>query len=229
MRRARTIWALVGLGLLFLAVQEFSWYALWRGVGGLSGDAAARGRLAGTATSDLAIFGHMVLGGVITLLAVVQWAGPLRRRWPRLHRVSGRTLAPLALITAVSGLIYIALRGTIGGPIMSVGFALYGGLMAVAAVQTYRHARAHAIDAHRAWGLRLIVLCLGSWIYRVHYGIWYGITCTWGEATCRLGSRSDFSGVFDQIQVFAFYLPYLLIVEWHLRRTGGAGGRVSAP
>ncbi|WP_420013893.1 DUF2306 domain-containing protein [Tateyamaria sp.] len=212
--RSRTIWALLGLGLLLLAVQEFSWHAMWRGLYGLGGDAATQGRLVGTATSDLAIFGHMLAGGVVTILAVVQWAGPLRRRWPRLHRISGRILAPLALLTALGGLIYIALRGTIGGPVMSVGFAFYGLLMALAAVQTIRNALARDYHRHRRWGLRLIVLALGSWIYRLHYGLWFGITCSMGEATCRLGSRADFSGLFDQIQVFAFYLPYLLVLEW---------------
>lgn len=214
----QTVWAVLGLGLLFLAVQEFSWHALWRGVAGLGGDPAAQDRLAGTLTSNLGMFVHMVAGGVVTLLAVVQWAGPLRRRWPRVHRMSGRVLAPLALVTALGGLIYIALRGTIGGPMMSVGFGLYGVLMAVAAVQTLRLAMARDLVRHRRWGLRLIVLALGSWIYRVHYGLWYGITCSIGEATCGMGSQPDFLGAFDIVQNVAFYLPYLLIVEWHLRR-----------
>ncbi|MEO0745994.1 MAG: DUF2306 domain-containing protein, partial [Pseudomonadota bacterium] len=167
----QTVWAVLGLGLLFLAVQEFSWHALWRGVAGLGGDPEAQDRLAGTLTSNLGMFVHMVAGGVVTLLAVVQWAGPLRRRWPRVHRMSGRVLAPLALVTALGGLIYIALRGTIGGPMMSVGFGLYGVLMAVAAVQTLRLAMARDLVRHRRWGLRLIVLALGSWLYRVHYGL----------------------------------------------------------
>ena len=217
--RSRTIWALLGLGLLFLAVQEFSWHAMWRGLAGLHGDVDAQGRLAGSFASEVAIFSHMILGGVVTMLAVLQWAGPVRRRWPRVHHLSGRLLAPLALLVAVGGLIYIALRGTVGGPSMSIGFGLYGVLMAVASVQTLRLALAKRYDRHRRWGLRLVVLALGSWIYRVHYGLWYGITCTIGEVYCGIGSQPDFRGAFDLVQNVAFYLPYLLLVEWHLRRT----------
>ncbi|MEM7632426.1 MAG: DUF2306 domain-containing protein [Pseudomonadota bacterium] len=214
----QTVWAVLGLGLLFLAVQEFSWHALWRGIAGLGGDAVAQDRLAGTRTSNLGVFVHMVAGGVVTLLAVVQLAGPVRRRWPRVHRMSGRVLAPMALITALGGLLYIALRGTIGGPMMSAGFGLYGVLMAVAAVQTLRLALARDLVQHRRWGLRLIVLALGSWIYRVHYGLLYGVTCSMGEAYCGMGSQPDFLGPFDIVQNVAFYLPYLLILELYLRR-----------
>lgn len=216
--RTRTIWALIGLALLALAVQEFTWHALWRGWFGLRGDAEVQGRLAGTPVSNAVMFGHMLTGAIITSLAVLQWAGPIRQRWPRVHRASGRTLVPLALLTGVSGLVYIALRGTIGGSVMSVGFGLYGALMILAAFQTFRWARARDYIRHRRWGLRLIVLALGSWIYRAHYGIWFGITCSIGENTCRLGSQKDFGGLFDQIQVFAFYLPYLVLLEWILRR-----------
>ncbi|MEL7133419.1 MAG: DUF2306 domain-containing protein [Pseudomonadota bacterium] len=214
----RTIWALAGLGLLFLAVQDFAWHAMWRGLAGLSGEAEARGRLAGSVSSDAGIFVHMIAGGVVTILAVLQWAGPVRRRWPRLHRMSGRILAPLALLTALGGLLYIMLRGTVGGPMMSVGFAVYGLLMALAAVQTLRLALRRDLERHRRWGLRLVILALGSWIYRLHYGLWYGVTCSLGEALCGIGSQPDFRGAFDLVQNVAFYLPYLLVAELSLRR-----------
>lgn len=213
----QTVWAVAGLGLLFLAVQEFAWHAMWRGVAALGGDTEARGRLAGSSLSDVGIFAHMIAGGVVTVLAVVQWTAPIRRRWPVVHRISGRILAPLALVTAVGGLVYIVLRGTIGGGPMTVGFGLYGVLMAVAAVQTLRLALRGDRTRHQRWGTRLVVLALGSWIYRVHYGLWYGLTCSIGPDYCGIGSQPDFLGPFDLIQNVAFYLPYLALVEWHLR------------
>lgn len=214
----RTVWALAGLGLLFVAVQGFAWHAVARGVLALTGEAEALGRLAGSLTSNIAIFLHMILGGVATILAVLQWAGPVRARWPRVHRVAGRVLAPLALLTGIGGLTYIGLRGTIGGWPMNVGFGLYGALMVAAAIQTPRLARAGDYARHRRWGIRLIVLVLGSWIYRVHYGLLYGITCSMGEAYCGMGSRSDFGGPFDLVMNFAFYLPYLALAEVWIRR-----------
>jgi hypothetical protein len=58
----------------------------------------------------------------------------------------------------------------------------------------------------------MVVLALSSWLYRVHYGLWFLVTGG-------LGSEPDFSGLFDRVQVFAFYLPYLLALEIWLRRT----------
>ena len=96
---------------------------------------------------------------------------------------------------------------------MDWGFGLYGGLMALAAVQTVRLARRRD-PRHRLWAERLVILALASWLYRVHYGIWE-------IATGGAGSRPDFSGPFDLVQVFAFYLPYLAIHAW-IRRDRGA-------
>ncbi|MEI9977119.1 MAG: hypothetical protein WDO73_36755 [Ignavibacteriota bacterium] len=52
----------------------------------------------------------------------------------------------------LGGLGFIAMKGTIGGGAMTVGFALYGALMVLAAVQTYRYARSRQLDAHRGLG-----------------------------------------------------------------------------
>ena len=74
-----------------------------------------------------------------------------------------------------------------------------------------RYARARNFQRHREWALRLFVLALGSWLFRVHYGLWFALTDG-------LGSTPDLTGPFDRIQVFAFFLPYLVWLEWYLRR-----------
>ncbi len=211
--------ALTALALLLASVWWFTAHAVTRGIGGLSGDIDAQGRLAGSVFSNAAIFSHMVFGGVITALAVVQWAGLVRRRWPAFHRITGRILAPFAALTGIGGLIYIAINGTIGGREMSAGFALYGILMVVAAIQAPRLAMAGDYVRHRRWAVRLIILCLASWIYRVHYGIFYAVQCPDASLLCAPYSTPDFTGLFDRIQNWAFYLPYLLIAEIWLRLT----------
>ncbi|MBY5932517.1 DUF2306 domain-containing protein [Tateyamaria omphalii] len=215
---ARTRWSIAGLVLLFVLVLGFVWHSAQRGMLGLSGDTSAIERLTGPQFSLAALFAHMVTGAVVTLLSVVQLAAPIRQRWPRVHRVSGRVLAGLAFITGVGGLIYIALSGTVGGLPMSIAFGLYGTLMIIAAIQTPRFAMARDYARHRRWGLRLIVLGLGSWLYRLHYGLWYGTTCSLSDSLCGIAAEPDFSGLFDQINLFAFYLPYILVLEWWLRR-----------
>jgi uncharacterized membrane protein len=208
---------IAGAALLAL---PFVVYAVGFGWRGLTTDLAGDSYLftPGGAVSDAAIAVHMLLGGLVTLLAPVQLAGPLRRRARTLHRWTGRVLVAAALIVAAGGLVYIASRGTVGGRPMSVAFAIYGLLLGLAAMMTWRAIRAGDLTRHRDWALRFVVLALGSWFYRLHYTVWE-------VATGGAGRRSDFSGPFDLVQLVAFWLPYLVLVEWWIARPP----RVAAP
>lgn len=198
--------ALVGL-VVFLSL-DFVGHSLALGWRGLTRDLSAESRLywpeAPLATA--AMFLHMVGGAALTVLAPVQLVGPIRRRWPRLHRRSGYLVAGLALVTGAAGLFYIGSRGTVGGPEMSVAFALYGAALAAAGLGAVVNARSARFDVHRRWALRLAVLALGSWIYRMHYGIWF-------VTTGGTGVEPDFSGLFDRVNIWAFYVPYLVLLE----------------
>ena len=196
---------------MVLLALPFAFYATGKGLSFSAVEERLTSRFfeAQAVVASALIYLHMVSGGVITFLAPVQMSGVIRTRWPRLHHLIGYLVAGLAVLTAVAGLVYILQQGTIGGPVMSAGFALYGAMMLVVAVQTVRTARQRHVS-HSLWAGRLILLALASWFYRVHYGLWE-------LATGGLGSRSDFSGPFDLVQVFAFYLPYLILhhIWWH--------------
>lgn len=190
-------------------------FALAAAVQGLDGLDLAQRRPtrflhAGDPAASLSLFVHMVAGAAITVLALLQTLPGLRARHPAFHRRSGRLVLAAAMLTALGGLAYIARQGTIGGPGMSAGFALYGVLMALAAARTWRFAGAD-VPRHRRWGLRLVWLAIGSWLYRVQYGLWYA-------ATGGLGSTEAFDGPFDRVMVVGFFLPHLLLLELFLRR-----------
>ncbi|WP_424964999.1 DUF2306 domain-containing protein [Dinoroseobacter sp. S375] len=201
------------LGLVWLLALPFAVYAAVFGWRGLRDDLSAESYLFATGApgAETALSLHMLSGAGLTALVLVQALPVLRRRWPGLHRSLGRILVAAAGVTALGGLIFIARVGTIGGPLMSAGFTLYGLLMLWAAAETFRYARARRIALHRDWAIRLILLALASWIYRVHYGLWALLTGGWG-------STPDFTGPFDRIQMFAFYLPYLALFEILRRR-----------
>ncbi|MHA6344743.1 DUF2306 domain-containing protein [Roseivivax sp. CAU 1761] len=205
------------LAALLLALP-FGLHAAGFGLRGLVADLSGETRFFTTPLPNLLIFGHMAAGALATLLAPLQLVAPLRRRWPALHRRCGYAVLAAALVTGAGGLGYIALRGTIGGAPMSAGFALYGALLILAAIQTARHARARDLARHRAWALRLTVLALGSFLYRLHYWVWYA--ATGGHA-----SNAAFTGAFDLANLVAFYLPYLAVLEIVLRRRRTAGAR----
>lgn len=152
---------------------------------------------------------HFAAGTVLLLAGPIQLIRTVRERVPRLHRWIGRTYALLALATGVGGLVFIGIQGTIGGIPMALGFALYGTLIIIAAVETVRHARARRYDRHRAWAIRLFALVIGSWLYRMDYGFW-----TVAHGT---GHTHTFNGPFDHVMDYFFYLPNLVIAEAFIR------------
>lgn len=215
-QKRRTVINSAAVCLLLLIAAPFAFYALERGLALGSFHEQNPSRLFSMRApfSNIAIYTHMVAGGLITLCAPLQLLVIVRQRWPFLHRALGYLTVTAALVTGVGGLFYILARGTIGGVIMDLGFGVYGLLMICAALRSVQLARRRD-PMHRVWAERLVILALASWLYRVHYGIWE-------IATEGLGSNADFSGPFDIAQVFAFYLPYLLFHAWYRR---GAGQR----
>lgn len=164
---------------------------------------------------------HFLTGGVLLLLGPIQLFGRLRRRAPALHRWLGRLYVPCAGLAGLGGLGFILSQGTTGGPAMDVGFGLYGAAMVVGAAMAYLHARAGRYEQHRAWAIRLFALTVGSWLYRMDYGFWF-------MAAGRLGHNSHFTGWFDRVMLFFFYVPNLAIAEIAIRaRHAGLSGRLA--
>lgn len=163
-----------------------------------------------TPVATVAIGLHFLAGAILLLFGPIQLIGPLRRRWPVVHRVMGRAYVISALLAGLGGLGFIAFAGTIGGTIMDIGFGFYGALMVWCAVLAIHHARHRRIDLHRAWAIRLFALTIGSWLYRMEYAGWM-------LATGGLGRGPEFSGWFDAVMAFFFYVPNLLIAEIFIR------------
>jgi len=172
----------------------------------------------------LAIGAHFITGGILLLLGPVQLIEGIRRAAPALHRWLGRLYVASAGIAGLGGLGFILGKGTIGGTVMNIGFAGYGVLMVLCAALAFTHARAGRMERHRAWAIRLFALTVGSWLYRMEYGFWF---LTAG----RIGHTGTFTGEFDMVMAFAFYLPNLAVAELFIRarRTRpGSAGRIGA-
>lgn len=164
----------------------------------------------GKPAATLGIGLHFMAGGIILILGSIQLIKGVRDAYPTLHRWIGRLYVIASILTAVGGLTFIAVNGTIGGTVMDIGFGLYGILMLLSAVETFRHAKAGRIEQHNAWAWRLYALAIGSWLYRMDYGFWFILADG-------VGHTSGFQGWFDQIMAFFFYIPNLLIVELLIR------------
>lgn len=163
---------------------------------------------AGVATTGIGM--HFFAGGIILLLGSIQLVDRVRLKYPAVHRWIGRLYLVSSLLASIGGLAFIAMRGTVGGTMMDIGFSLYGILMLLATVLTYRYAVTGQFERHYAWALRLYALAIGSWLYRMDYGFWTLLTGG-------LGRAGNFSGPFDQIMDFFFYVPNLLVAEIFIR------------
>jgi hypothetical protein len=160
------------------------------------------------ATSGIGV--HFLGGGIILALGCIQLLPIVRTRVPAVHRFVGRVYLLSCLAASIGGTAFVLLSGTIGGFYMDIGFGLYGVLMFVCTVQTFRHAIASNISVHRRWALRLFALAIGSWLYRMDYGIWY-------ELTGLVGHTDTFDGWFDNVMSFFFFIPNLFVVEMFIR------------
>ncbi len=222
---ARTDWSAATLRWSGLALAAASWFsAAFFGVFILVFylGAAPAGRLAvwnsnlprlyepGHPLALWSIGAHFATGAALLLLGPVQLIGAVRRRWPGVHRWVGRFYVSAAGIAGLGGLGFILAEGTVGGPPMSVGFGLYGALMVIAAAWTWRLARAGRFEAHRAWAIRLYALAVASWLYRMEYGFWLPLTH-------HAGHTESFTGPFDVVMAFFFYVPNLLVAELFIR------------
>jgi Predicted membrane protein (DUF2306) len=161
-----------------------------------------------SATTGIGI--HFLGGTILLLLGPLQFVQAIRGRAPAAHRWIGRLYATAALLAGIGGLAFIALKGTVGGTPMNIGFALYGALTVLAAVMTPIYAWRRQFVAHRAWAIRLFALVIGSWLFRMDYGLWLPLTH-------RLGHTSNFDGPFDVFMDFFFFIPNLIVAEIIIR------------
>lgn len=217
-----TVWLSAVLFGLYIFLFYLSAY--WAGELTRWNEGASEFYAADTPLATTGIGLHFLGGALILFLGSIQLIERIRTRYLPIHRWIGRVYVLLSLLTAIGGLTFILIHGTIGGTVMDVGFALYGVLMFWAAIETIRHARVGRLERHRAWALRLYVLALASWLYRMEYGFWFLFTDG-------LGSTPTLTGPFDQVMAFFFYLPNLLVLELFLRarhRTSSTGTKVLA-
>ena len=199
-----TIW--VSAALFGLYILAFYASALYAGNMDRWNNVLPRLYEPGSTTATTGIGLHFAMGGLILVLGSIQLLDSVRVRYPALHRWIGRIYVISSILAAIGGLVFIAIKGTIGGSVMNIGFSLYGILMFISAIETYRHAVAGNLDKHRRWALRLYALAIGSWLYRMDYGFWVLLTDG-------LGHTRSFSGPFDMVMAFFFYIPNLLVAE----------------
>lgn len=166
--------------------------------------------------SNSSISLHMIFGAILTALAPLQLMIGWSKRRTKAHRIIGYFFGIAAVLTSVGGFLYVGLHGTTGGLPMNIAFSVYGLFLLIATYQTIQLARKKDIIRHHEWAIRLFILAMGSWFYRVCYGFYFTLDPSGS------GHTNDFTGFFDLIMNFGFFLPPLLLLEvyFYLNRIG---------
>lgn len=160
----------------------------------------------------VALYLHLVAGGLALLLAPWQFSARLRRRAPRVHRATGRTALAAIAVSSVAGLVIaqVSRAGLIG----TLGFSALSLAWAYAAWRTYRTAVTGDLAAHRAWAVRTFALTFAAVTLRIWLGLLIGVEV----GVFGLTEAEAFDVVYP-LMPFGCWVPNLLVAEIGLRRS----------
>ena len=156
---------------------------------------------------------HIVLGGLFIVLAPLQLAGPVRRRFPVLHRWAGRFLLVIGSIAAVTG-IYFGIFLPIAGIAESIIIALVGILFLVAIMRGFRAIRRRDAARHREWMLRAFGVMVAVPATRVMGAVLDVALAPTGISSARL----------FVIDLWVTWALVIGLTEWWIRHTRSAAG-----
>jgi hypothetical protein len=147
---------------------------------------------------------HAVSAGLALLIGPWQFFAAIRRRWPAVHRWTGRTYVTLCAIGGPAGLI-LALN-TSSGDVARYGFLSLAILWMGATAMAYTQALRRNFVAHRAWMTRSFALTFAAVTLRAYLPF---------SALPHL----SFAIVYP-LTAWISWIPNLAIAEWWLRSGG---------
>jgi hypothetical protein len=172
----------------------------------------------GDDAGNIVFAAHVLLASVVTLGGLMQMIPALRRRWPRLHRWTGRTFLAIAVFMALSGAWLAVVRGTYLSVVSAVAILIDGLLILIFAGLAWRHAVKRRFAQHRLWAMRTFMVVSGVWFLRV--GVMGWIVLNRGP----VGMTDHMSGPADVVLTFGSYLIPLAMLELYTAAERSAHG-----
>ncbi|SFC21984.1 DUF2306 domain-containing protein [Streptomyces aidingensis] len=215
-RRARAGWTAVVLTSLAIAAFSLSLYAQ----AGLESLAEDEQGLAETYADrpgavQAVFYTHVVSASLALLLGPWQFLRALRRRSPRVHRVTGRIYLVAVLTGAGSGLALAPWNSA--GMVGFFGFGMLAVLWAVTAVRAYRAVRGGDPAGHQAWMMRNFAFTFAAVTLRLWVGVLTGVQVPF------TAEDVDPDVLFDNAYhavPFLCWVPNMFVAEWLIRRRG---------
>ena len=146
---------------------------------------------------------HAAGAGTALLLGPFQFLPALRRRWPGVHRWTGRAYLAGCLSGGASGIALAA--GTSAGPIAQSGFSAVGLLWIYVTARGWNAAGAGRFPEHRRWMIRSFALTFAAVTLRIYLPI------------C-IASGLSFAGAY-QVIAWLSWVPNAATAELYLMLT----------
>ena len=112
------------------------------------------GFVPGDTLGNLLFAVHVLLGGVITLVGLLQVVTYTRQLAPGLHRWNGRLFFSPGVFLAIDGVWKILYRGSTLSGASTLGGLLGAAVILLCCALAFYCARQHRVAAHRRWALR---------------------------------------------------------------------------
>jgi uncharacterized membrane protein len=110
---------------------------------------------------------HTAAGILFVILGPLQFVSPIRRRFPLLHRISGRIFLPIGILSGVAAFL-ITLFFPVWGAGINTLIALVASIfMVFAFVNAYRLIRRRNFLKHREWMMRGFATGIAVGVFRV--------------------------------------------------------------
>ncbi|HEY0702152.1 MAG TPA: DUF2306 domain-containing protein [Candidatus Acidoferrales bacterium] len=170
-----------------------------------------KGYVPGHTLSNSAAAAHISGAVLIIILGALQLIPQVRQRFPVFHRWNGRVYLFGALAITGSAMYMIWIRGSVGDLTQHLGSTGNAVLVWICGGLALRRAMARDFTAHRRWALRLFIVLLGNWFYRVMFTLW--MIAMGGPVGF---DATTFTGPFLNFMAFGAYLLPLAILELYL-------------
>ena len=163
-----------------------------------------------------ALFLHALGGSLFGILGPVQFAGVLKRRFGRAHRITGRIFVVAGLFMALSSLRLLWQFPDATTWIAGIARLGAGAALGLALIAALRFARARNIPRHRAWMIRAYAIGMGPAAVSL---MLFPIFVVTGEPPV---------GVLADLLFVLSWVVNIAIAEWVIRRTGPARSLIPA-
>lgn len=170
----------------------------------------------------VALYAHIVGGGLALVLGPVQFWRGFRTRHPLAHRWVGRTYLTSVGIAAIAGLVLAPVNQA--GIVGLFGFGALGVLWLVTGWRAFHSIRAKDVASHRAWMMRNFALTYAAVTLR----IWLPLLI-FAQVPLAGPAGFDADAAFANAYAavpFLAWLPNLIVAEWLIRRRGLPSYRV---